>query len=61
MLYFFLSYYFPGTYSEYTPLYLIQSPIFYLLVAFLNAAIFIFDLVVNAVLYEFFKTEIDKI
>lgn len=59
--YFFISNYFPGTYSEFTPIYLIRSPQFYLVIAFLNAAIFIFDLIVNAVLHEFYATEADKI
>ncbi|CAD8148969.1 unnamed protein product [Paramecium pentaurelia] len=59
--YFFISHYFKGTYSEFTPIYLIQSPNFYLIIALLNAIIFIFDLVINAIIHEFYSTETDKI
>ncbi|CAK55960.1 unnamed protein product (macronuclear) [Paramecium tetraurelia] len=59
--YFFVSNYFRGTYSEFTPIYLIQSPTFYLIIALLNCIVFIFDLVINAVLHEFYSTETDKI
>lgn len=59
--YFFISHFFVGTYSEFTPLYLVVSPQFYLTIAFLNAAVIIFDVIVNAILHEFFATEVDKI
>ncbi|CAD8052350.1 unnamed protein product [Paramecium sonneborni] len=59
--YFFISNFFRGTYSEFTPIYLIQSPNFYLIIALLNSVVFIFDLVINAILHEFYSTETDKI
>lgn len=59
--YFFISNYFIGSYSEYTPIYLIQSPTFYLAIIFLNAVVFIFDVTLNAVLHEFYATESDHI
>ncbi|CAD8048326.1 unnamed protein product [Paramecium sonneborni] len=59
--YFFISNFFRGTYSEFTPIYLIQSPNFYLIVTLLNSVVFIFDLVINAILHEFYSTDTDKI
>lgn len=59
--YFFISNYMIGAYSEYTPISLVTSPGFYLVIALINAIIFIFDLVVNAVMHEFYKTETDNI
>ncbi|CAK90837.1 unnamed protein product (macronuclear) [Paramecium tetraurelia] len=59
--YFFISNYFKGTYSEFTPAYLIQSPNFYLIIALLNVVVFIFDLVINTIIHEFYSTETDKI
>lgn len=59
--YFFISNFFRGTYSEFTPFYLIQSPNFYLIIALLNSIVFIFDLVINAIIHEFYSNETDKI
>lgn len=47
--YFFISNFFKGTYSEFTPIYLIKSPNFYLIIAMLTAIVYIFDLVINAI------------
>lgn len=61
MAYFFISNYFKGTYSESTPIFLIKSPNFYLIVALLSAIVYIFDLAINAILHEFYSTDTDEI
>jgi phospholipid-transporting ATPase len=58
--YFFISNYLPDTYSEQTPIYLIQTGNFFLMIILLNAVIFIFDLSMSTIVRELFQTEVDK-
>lgn len=60
LLYFIISHYLEGTYSESTPLYLLGTPSFYLIILVVNAMIFIFDLAINQVLRMVYINPLDN-
>jgi phospholipid-transporting ATPase len=59
IIYFVISNFF-GTLSPRTPLYLLSTPLFYLMVICVIAMVFVFDLTFNQIVRELWTTEIDR-
>lgn len=59
IIYFFISNYF-GVISPETPIYLLQTPLFYLMIVVVNGMVFVFDLCSNEIIRELWPTEIDR-
>lgn len=60
VVYFVISHFWEGNLSSETPLFLAQTPHFYLTIILLTFVVLIFDMTIRIIMKELFKNEIDR-